>query len=115
MRSLLLIVILILAGCYGQGPAYYSYEGQQIIQQREANRSCAAIASQSSAEPVIRWATADGCRSMRGSGAIAPVQMYNLGATQYSTIGQPDPFGPMGYRGPTWEQYNQFYSQPPSR
>jgi hypothetical protein len=116
MRPLLLIAILILAGCYGQGPAYYSYEGMQILAQRASERQCAAIASQSSSEAVIRWATSDGCRSMRGgSGTVPMVQMYNLGATQYSTIGQPDQFGPLGYRGPTWERYNQFFNNPPQQ
>ena len=113
MFPLLRIAILFLAGCYGQGPAYYSYEGQQILQQRAADRQCQEFADHASSDAVLHWAKT-ACRSMRGGGMVMTPMYPAFRGTQGTAIGQ-DPFGPMGYRGPTWEQFNKLYSQPPSR
>lgn len=108
MFPLLILFILLLTGCYGQGPAYYSYEAMQIIDRQQCERIADAYHFTGDTRRQYM-----GLCIGSGGGAVAPLASSPYGQTQYSTIGQPDPFGPYGYRGPTWEQFNQRFTTPP--
>jgi len=111
MKTILLICILVLAGC--AAPIDYA------AIQRELNiQECAQIADAHEFTGKWRQLYMAQCIPINGAGiagATYTIAPYPFHGTQYSTIGQPDPFGPYSYRGPTWEQFNQFYSQPPQR
>ena len=107
--TLPMLLLVLLSGCYGQGPAYYSYEGMQAIDRQLCDRIADAYHFTGSTRQQYMGL----CIGSGGGGSVAmvPITPYPY-PNQYSTIGQPDQFGPLGYRGPTWEQFNQRFTSP---
>jgi hypothetical protein len=85
---------------------YAAYERDRSL------RECHGIADAYNFTGSTRAQYLSQCMSIT-SASVPMTPLYPLGRTQYSTIGQPDQFGPLGYRGPTWEQFNHRFETPP--
>ena len=60
--------------------------------------------------PAVRQQFLSACIAIQ-PGGLAENMVVPMG----SPYGRPDAFGPYGYRGPTWEQFNDQFGAPSSR
>lgn len=98
MTWLLLILLLVLPGC-----------SRWVQEQRDADiADCAARIDPSWSPETTRWFMNRCIRVQPGGGGSYAATGY-YGGLGYSPT---DAFGPYGYRGPTWEQFNGQFQAP---